>query len=299
MSKTVKNSHRRQMRTVTPAVRAGRMATGAALAAGMMFTGGSVATAETGTSEAAGQNEVASPVVLAPATAPAVALPDAAAGKSKKKAEPSLAPAAGTISVSLPEPEPEPEVVEEETTEVAQDDAAAAQEQAPAAPEQRSTEQRADRSAERSSQQQDDSSQQQGQQEQQEQQPAPEEEKPAQQDNGISPGKGESILATARSGIGVPYVYGGSSTSGWDCSGFVRWVYAQHGINLPHGASAQIAQGRWVPRSEARPGDLVYKPGHVGIYAGGNMFVDAGNARVGTSERQIYSGNWSFYRIVG
>ena len=79
----------------------------------------------------------------------------------------------------------------------------------------------------------------------------------------------------------------------------MQWVYAQHGISLPRGAADQAAAGRVIPRSEARPGDLVYKPGHIGIYAGGNMFVDAGNKRVDTSERNIYSGNWTFIRIGG
>ncbi|WME23548.2 C40 family peptidase [Brachybacterium sp. GU-2] len=114
-----------------------------------------------------------------------------------------------------------------------------------------------------------------------------------------SAAKGSSILATARSGIGTPYVYGGTSPSGWDCSGFVQWVYAQHGISLPRGAGDQAAAGTVIPRSEARPGDLVYKPGHIGIYAGGNQFVDAGNSRVDTSERNIYSGSWTFIRIGG
>ena len=112
-----------------------------------------------------------------------------------------------------------------------------------------------------------------------------------------SAAKGSSILATARSGIGTPYVYGGTSPSGWDCSGFVQWVYAQHGISLPRGAGDQAAAGTVIPRSEARPGDLVYKPGHIGIYAGGNQFVDAGNSRVDTSERNIYSGSWTFIRV--
>lgn len=112
-----------------------------------------------------------------------------------------------------------------------------------------------------------------------------------------SASKGSSILATARSGIGTPYVFGGTSPSGWDCSGFVQWVYAQHGIDLPRGANAQGASGTVIPRSEARPGDLVFKPGHIGIYAGGNNFVDAGNSRVDTTERNIYSGSWTFVRI--
>ena len=81
------------------------------------------------------------------------------------------------------------------------------------------------------------------------------------------------------------------------CSGFVQWVYAQHGVNLPRGAGDQAAAGTVISRSEARPGDLVYKPGHIGIYAGGNQFVDAGNSRVDTSERNIYSGSWTFIRV--
>ena len=79
----------------------------------------------------------------------------------------------------------------------------------------------------------------------------------------------------------------------------MQWVYAQHGINLPRGAAEQAAAGTVIPRSEAQPGDLVYKPGHIGIYAGGNKFVDAGNSRVDTSERNIYSGSWTFIRIGG
>ena len=79
----------------------------------------------------------------------------------------------------------------------------------------------------------------------------------------------------------------------------MQWVYAQHGISLPRGAADQAAAGTVIPRSEARPGDLVYKPGHIGIYAGGNQFVDAGNSRVDTSERNIYSGSWTFIRIGG
>ena len=77
----------------------------------------------------------------------------------------------------------------------------------------------------------------------------------------------------------------------------MQWVYAQHGINLPRGAAGQAASGTVVPRSQAQPGDLVYKPGHIGIYAGGNQFVDAGNSRVDTSERNIFSGSWTFIRV--
>ena len=77
----------------------------------------------------------------------------------------------------------------------------------------------------------------------------------------------------------------------------MQWVYAQHGVSLPRGADAQAASGTVVSRSEAQPGDLVWKPGHIGIYAGNGKFVDAGNPRVDTTERNIYSGSWTFVRV--
>ena len=93
-------------------------------------------------------------------------------------------------------------------------------------------------------------------------------------------------------------MFGGSSPSGWDCSGFTSWVYRQHGIHLPHSAGAQARMGKRISRSEARPGDLAYYPGHVGIYAGNGMILDAGNSAKNTSIRKLWSANWSFYRIA-
>lgn len=106
------------------------------------------------------------------------------------------------------------------------------------------------------------------------------------------------IVSTARSGIGVRYRRGGTSRSGWDCSGFTRWVYSQHGVNLPRTSSAQRRAGRVVSRSAAQPGDLVCWSGHVGIYAGGNQVIDAGNRRTNTSQRKIW-GRPRFVRIGG
>ena len=110
-------------------------------------------------------------------------------------------------------------------------------------------------------------------------------------------GRGSSILATARSGIGTPYVWAGSTPSGWDCSGFTSWVYAQHGIHLPHSAAGQVAGAKRISASEARPGDLVYTPGHVGIYAGNGKIVDAGRSGKLTTERKLWNANWSYYRV--
>jgi peptidoglycan DL-endopeptidase CwlO len=89
-------------------------------------------------------------------------------------------------------------------------------------------------------------------------------------------GAGHSAAASiALRYLGVPYVYGGASPSGFDCSGLVMYVYAQLGISLPHYTVAQWNATQ--PISSPAPGDLVFFNGlgHVGIYLGGGRFVDA------------------------
>jgi peptidoglycan DL-endopeptidase CwlO len=77
--------------------------------------------------------------------------------------------------------------------------------------------------------------------------------------------------------LGVPYVWGGASPSGFDCSGLVMYVYAQLGISLPHYTVAQWNATEPISESQMEPGDLVFFNGlgHVGIYIGGGQFVDA------------------------
>ena len=77
--------------------------------------------------------------------------------------------------------------------------------------------------------------------------------------------------------LGTPYVWGGSSPSGFDCSGFVMFVYAQVGVSLPHSSYAQYGVGVAVSQSDLQPGDLVFFDGlgHVGIYIGGGQFIHA------------------------
>lgn len=99
--------------------------------------------------------------------------------------------------------------------------------------------------------------------------------------------KAEQVLAIAKQYVGVPYVSGGTSPSGWDCSGYTTYVYGKVGVNLPRTSGAQKGAGQQVSRSEAQPGDLIWSPGHLGIYAGDGMMYDAGNSRVNTSYRSI------------
>lgn len=99
--------------------------------------------------------------------------------------------------------------------------------------------------------------------------------------------KAQQVLAIAKQYVGTPYVSGGSSPSGWDCSGFTSYVYGKVGVKLPRTSTAQRSAGKTVSRSAAKPGDIIWSPGHVGIYAGNGMMYDAGNPRVKTSYRSI------------
>ena len=90
--------------------------------------------------------------------------------------------------------------------------------------------------------------------------------------------KYSAVVATALKFLGVPYVWGGETPSGgFDCSGFVLYVYAQHGVSLPHHAATQFNYGTPVSRSQLEPGDIVFFNGlgHNGIYIGDDKFIHA------------------------
>ena len=95
-----------------------------------------------------------------------------------------------------------------------------------------------------------------------------------QQDSGSL---GARAVALARRELGVPYVWGGESPAGFDCSGLVAYVYGRLGVSLPRVAADQYRAGRHIARSLLRPGDLVFFHGlgHVGIYIGAGRFIHA------------------------
>jgi cell wall-associated NlpC family hydrolase len=104
------------------------------------------------------------------------------------------------------------------------------------------------------------------------------------------------LAAIAYTGIGHPYVWGGTTPNGWDCSGFTQWVYAQAGISIPR----VNAWNAMKPTSTPAPGDLVMQNGgaHVGIYVGNGMMISALNPADGTLLHAVSAtGTSAFYTL--
>ena len=96
---------------------------------------------------------------------------------------------------------------------------------------------------------------------------------------------------------GVPYVYGGATPAGFDCSGFVMYVYAQFGVSLPHSAAGQGALGTRISEADARPGDLVIMPGHDGIYAGNHNILHAPYEGASVRVQPIWTSDYYIVRL--
>jgi peptidoglycan DL-endopeptidase CwlO len=116
--------------------------------------------------------------------------------------------------------------------------------------------------------------------------------------------RGSSVLAIAARYLGVPYVYGGTTPRGWDCSGATSYIFGQIGIHLPRTANEQMLATRRVSSSEARAGDLVFflsggRAYHVGIVAGNGMMYDAQRTGKSFTKRAIYSGSVVYGRVTG
>ncbi len=112
---------------------------------------------------------------------------------------------------------------------------------------------------------------------------------------------GQAIVATAMNYIGVPYVWGGESPSGFDCSGYVQYVFNVHNIWLPRNSSQQYGVGTAISKSALQPGDLVFfgtsGVSHVGIYVGDGQFIHCSTSR-GVIISELNSSYWSI-RYIG
>ena len=117
------------------------------------------------------------------------------------------------------------------------------------------------------------------------------------------PTKASAIISTGKQYIGVKYLYGGTTPSGFDCSGFVQYVFAKHGVNLPRVSRDQYKLGTSVSFNNLQPGDLVFfslaKNGvvdHEGIYVGNGQFINAASSKgvtiytLGTYWKSAYVG---------
>lgn len=108
-----------------------------------------------------------------------------------------------------------------------------------------------------------------------------------------------AVVNEAYKYIGTPYVSGGAAPGGFDCSGFVQYVFAQIGVSLPRTSGAQAGAGYKVSASEARAGDLIYSPGHIGIYLGDGQHIAARRPGTPLTAGPVYMSNPTYIRVLG
>jgi cell wall-associated NlpC family hydrolase len=121
----------------------------------------------------------------------------------------------------------------------------------------------------------------------------------------IEAAEGEQLVDVAQQYLGARYVFGGASPSGFDCTGFVMFVYSQFGVSLPHNETGQLNSGPRVSPEDLQPGDVVvfantYRAGlsHTGIFIGDGKFVHAANERTGVVVSNLWDSYWG-PRFVG
>ncbi|MEV0893271.1 C40 family peptidase [Promicromonospora sp. MEB111] len=108
---------------------------------------------------------------------------------------------------------------------------------------------------------------------------------------------GQQAVNIAFNYLGITYVLGGNSPSeGMDCSGLIQYVYAQLGVSLPHSSSAMLSSGYQVTYPE--PGDIVWTPGHVALYAGNGMIIEAWAAGMPVRYTEMWQNSPTFIRVV-
>ena len=113
----------------------------------------------------------------------------------------------------------------------------------------------------------------------------------------------QKIIATAKKYIGVPYIWGGTTPNGFDCSGYVQYVFKAHGISLPRTSKQQYAVGSSVSKANLKQGDLVFfntsgsGVSHLGIYIGNNQFIHSSTSK-GVVITSLTNSYWSA-RYIG
>lgn len=109
---------------------------------------------------------------------------------------------------------------------------------------------------------------------------------------------GQAVAEYAMQFSGYPYVYGGNQPSGWDCSGFVQYVFAQFGVSLPHQSGSQMSVGSPVASlAEAQPGDILANGSHAAIYIGNGMVMNAMSPSQGTGVAPVGMVMYGSYAI--
>jgi cell wall-associated NlpC family hydrolase len=121
----------------------------------------------------------------------------------------------------------------------------------------------------------------------------------------VPPAPGTEVADFAEQYVGSPYRWGGATPAGFDCSGFVMWVYSQFGVDLPHNEIGQLNSGPRIGPDDLEPGDVLvfsntYRSGlsHTGIYVGDGRFVHAADERHGVVISNLWDGYWG-PRLVG
>jgi cell wall-associated NlpC family hydrolase len=107
----------------------------------------------------------------------------------------------------------------------------------------------------------------------------------------VPPGSDRSaVLRFALAQVGQRYRYGGTGNGGWDCSGLVSAAYRSAGVSLPHSSGAIGREGRAVPAGQWRPGDVIASRGHVALYLGNGLMVEAANPHDGVRVTPVRPG---------
>lgn len=106
------------------------------------------------------------------------------------------------------------------------------------------------------------------------------------------------IIEEAKKHIGVPYKWGGTTPSGFDCSGYTQYVYNSVGVGIPRTSSAQRNAGTEISKDEAEIGDLIWMPGHIGIYAGDGMMYHAPHTGSTVRLAKIWTSSYTVLRML-